>query len=146
MCIRDSCGIERIYVDKSLYRQFVDGFVDLTLKYKLGNPIEAGTNLGPMARASGAETVRNQIAEALQRGAKALVDEKKFAASKPGTPYLAPQVLVDVDHRMAVMREESFGPVIGLMPVENDAAAVRLMNDTDYGLSLIHISEPTRPY
>ncbi len=129
------CGIERIYVDKSHYTKFVDGFVDLTLKYKLGNPMEAGTNLGPMARASGAETVRGQVADALKRGARALVDEKAFAASKPGTPYPAPQVLVDVDHRMAVMREESFGPVIGIMPVAGDDEAVTLMNDSDFGLT-----------
>lgn len=129
------CGIERIYVDKSLYQKFVDGFVDLTLKYKLGNPIEAGTNLGPMARISGAETVRHQIADAQKRGAKALVDEKQFTASKPGSPYLAPQVLVNVDHTMSVMREESFGPVIGIMPVGGDDEAVKLMNDSDFGLT-----------
>jgi acyl-CoA reductase-like NAD-dependent aldehyde dehydrogenase len=129
------CGIERIYVHKDLYRKFVDGFVDLTLKYRLGDPLDKAVNLGPMARRSGAETVRRQIAEAVQRGARALIDERKFPVSKPGTPYLAPQVLVDVNHRMAVMREESFGPVIGIMPVAGDEEAAGLMNDSDYGLT-----------
>jgi acyl-CoA reductase-like NAD-dependent aldehyde dehydrogenase len=129
------CGIERIYAHKDLYRKFVDGFVDLTLKYRLGDPIDPATNLGPMARRSGAETVRGQIADALKRGAKALIDEKRFPRSKPGTPYLAPQVLVDVDHQMVVMRDESFGPVIGIMPVSGDDEAIGLMNDSDYGLT-----------
>ncbi len=129
------CGIERIYVHKDLYKKFVDGFVDLTLKYNLGNPIEQGTNLGPMARPSGAATVRAQIADATRRGAKALIDEKRFPRSKPGTPYLAPQVLVDVNHQMAAMRDESFGPVIGIMSVAGDDEAVGLMNDSDFGLT-----------
>jgi len=129
------CGIERIYVDRKLVKPFVDGFVDLTLKYKLGDPTDPSTNLGPMARASGAETVRGHVADALKRGARALVDEKHFPRSKPGTPYLAPQVLVEVDHRMAVMREESFGPVIGIMPVDGDEQAIGLMNDSDFGLT-----------
>ncbi|MGQ0674628.1 MAG: aldehyde dehydrogenase family protein [Rhodospirillales bacterium] len=129
------CGIERIYVHKDLYRKFVDGFVDLTLQYKLGDPIDKSTNLGPMARAGGADAVRAQIEDARKRGAKAVIDERRFPRSKPGTPYLAPQVLVDVNHQMAAMREESFGPVIGIMPVSGDDEAVGLMNDSDYGLT-----------
>jgi acyl-CoA reductase-like NAD-dependent aldehyde dehydrogenase len=129
------CGIERIYVDRKLYKPFVDGFVDLTMKYKLDDPIDPATTLGPMARTAGAETVRGHIAEAVKRGAKALVDERKFGRSRPGTPYLAPQVLVDVDHQMAVMREESFGPVVGIMPVDGDEQAIGLMNDSDFGLT-----------
>ncbi len=129
------CGIERIYVHKDLYRKFVDGFVALTLKYKLDNPIDNATTLGPMARVGGANTVRAQIADAARRGAKALIDEKRFPRSKPGTPYLAPQVLVDVNHQMAVMRDESFGPVIGIMPVAGDDEAAGLMNDSDFGLT-----------
>ena len=129
------CGIERIYVHKDLYKKFVDGFVDLTLKYRLGDPIDQATNLGPMARAGGAETVRAQIADATRRGARALIDEKRFPRSKPGTPYMAPQVLVDVNHQMAAMRDESFGPVIGIMQVASDDEAVGLMNDSDFGLT-----------
>jgi acyl-CoA reductase-like NAD-dependent aldehyde dehydrogenase len=129
------CGIERIYVHESLYAKFVEGFVDLTKTYKLGNPADKATNLGPMVRASAAEFVRGQIAEAVKQGAKSLVDPKHFPADKPGTPYLAPHVLVDVTHKMRVMTEESFGPVIGIMKVASDDEAVALMNDSEYGLT-----------
>ena len=129
------CAIERIYVHESLYDKFVDGFADLTRKYKLGNPMDKDTNLGPMVRTSAAEFVRGQIADAIRAGAKSLVDPKGFAADKAGTPYLAPHVLVNVDHKMSVMAEESFGPVIGIMKVKSDDEAVRLMNDSKYGLT-----------
>lgn len=129
------CGIERIYVHESLYGKFVEGFVDLTKTYKLGDPTDKATNLGPMVRASAAEFVRGQIAEAVRQGAKSLVDPKGFAADKPGTAYLAPHVLVDVTHKMRVMTEESFGPVIGIMKVTSDDEAVALMNDSEYGLT-----------
>src|SRR4029450_864086 len=88
-----------------------------------------------MGRTSPAEFGRGQIADAVKRGAKALIDPKSFAADKPGTPYLAPQVLVNVDHAMSVMSEESFGPVIGIMKVKSDDEAIRLMNDSKYGLT-----------
>lgn len=129
------CAIERIYVHESLYDKFVDGFVDLTKKYKLGNPLDTATNLGPMVRTSAAEFVRGQVADAVKHGAKALIDTKLFPADKPGTPYVAPQVLVNVDHSMSVMSEESFGPVIGIMKVKGDDEAVKLMNDSKYGLT-----------
>ncbi|HUQ73538.1 MAG TPA: aldehyde dehydrogenase family protein [Burkholderiales bacterium] len=129
------CGIERIYVHRSVYKPFVDAFVELTRQYKLGNPLERGTTLGPMVRASAADMVRGQIKEALGKGARALIDPKSFAADKDGTPYVAPQVLVDVDHRMQVMTEESFGPVVGIMAVESDEQAIKLMNDSRYGLT-----------
>jgi acyl-CoA reductase-like NAD-dependent aldehyde dehydrogenase len=129
------CAIERIYVHEKLFDKFVDGFVDLTRKYKLGNPLDPSTNLGPMVRTSAAEFVRGQIADAVKHGAKPLIDPKTFAADKPGTPYLAPQVLVNVDHSMGVMSEESFGPVIGIMKVKSDDEAIRLMNDSKYGLT-----------
>ena len=129
------CAIERIYVHESLYDKFVEGFADLTRKYKLGNPLDKDTNLGPMVRTSAAEFVRGQIADAVRAGAKALIDEKAFAANKPGTPYLAPQVLVNVDHKMSVMSEESFGPVIGIMKVKSDDEAIKLMNDSKFGLT-----------
>src|SRR4030088_1107898 len=88
-----------------------------------------------MVRASAADFVRGQIAEAVAKGARALVDPTGFPASRDGTPYLAPQVLVGVDHSMRVMSEESFGPVIGIMKVASDDEAVRLMNDSQYGLT-----------
>ncbi len=129
------CGIERIYVHKDVYDKFVDGYVALTRQYKLGNPLDPETTLGPMVRASAADFVRGQIADAVKAGARAHVDAKSFTADKPGSPYLAPQVLTGVDHSMRVMTEESFGPVIGIMKVGSDEEAIRLMNDSQYGLT-----------
>jgi acyl-CoA reductase-like NAD-dependent aldehyde dehydrogenase len=129
------CGIERIYVHADVYERFVDGFVDLTRTYVLGDPTNPDTTLGPMVRASAADFVRGQIADAIAAGARSLVDPKSFAADAPGTPYLAPHVLVGVTHAMRVMTEESFGPVIGIMKVGSDDEAVSLMNDSAYGLT-----------
>ncbi|MFM9086179.1 MAG: aldehyde dehydrogenase family protein [Acidimicrobiia bacterium] len=129
------CAIERIYVHRSVYRDFVDGFVDATRAYILGNPLDHATTIGPMVSATAAASVRSQIAEALAAGATALVGESDFAASRLGTPYLGPTVLVDVMHEMRVMSEESFGPVIGIMPVDGDDEAISRMNDSRYGLT-----------
>ena len=129
------CGIERIYVHEALYDDFVETYAALTRKYVLGNPLEAGTTLGPMSRRSLADAVRALTADAIKRGAKALIDPAAFAADTGDSPYLAPQVLVDVTHDMRVMRDECFGPVVGIMPVASDDAAVALMNDSDYGLT-----------
>jgi acyl-CoA reductase-like NAD-dependent aldehyde dehydrogenase len=129
------CGIERIYVHESVYDDFVDGFVELTRKYRLGNPLDADTNLGPMVRARAAEFARGQVEEAVAHGARSLVDPKDFPADRPGTPYMAPQVLVSVSHSMRLMHEESFAPVIGIMKVKSDDEAVALMNDSRYGLT-----------
>ena len=129
------CGIERIYVHDSVYNAFVEGFVDLTKQYVLGNPMDAETTIGPMVNAAAATFVRGQVSAALADGARALVDETHFAASAVGTAYMGPTVLVDVDHSMNIMREESFGPVIGIMRVQNDDEAIALMNDSPYGLT-----------
>ena len=129
------CGIERIYVHKSLYKDFVGGFVDLTKKYVLGSPLDEATTLGPMIKPEAADFVRKQIKSALRGGAKAHIDAKSFAMDKAGTSYMAPQVLTDVNHQMSVMTEESFGPVVGIMKVSDDDEAVTLMNDSDYGLT-----------
>ncbi len=129
------CGIERIYVHESLYDAFVSKFVELTKQYKLGNPLDAQVNLGPMVRKEAADFVRGEIAKAVAQGARAMVDEALFPESKAGTAYLAPQVLVDVDHSMSVMSEENFGPVVGIMKVKDDAEAIALMNDSAYGLT-----------
>ncbi|XHC04655.1 aldehyde dehydrogenase family protein [Seohaeicola saemankumensis] len=127
------CGIERIYVHESLFDAFVEKSVALVSGYTLGNPLEAETTLGPMAQVRFADLVRAQTAEAVAAGAKALIDPALFP--QDGGAYLMPQILVNVDHSMRVMREESFGPVVGIMPVKDDAEALRLMNDSDYGLT-----------
>ncbi len=118
------CGIERIYVHEKVYAPFVEGFVDLTKKYVVGNPLDEATTIGPMARASFADTVRGQIGEALRKGAKKHVG-MKHDKDRDGSPYLAPEVLTEVNHQMAVMREESFGPVVGIMKVKDDDEAVQ---------------------
>jgi acyl-CoA reductase-like NAD-dependent aldehyde dehydrogenase len=129
------CAVERIYVHESIYKPFVEGFVELTRQYVLGNPLDPGTTLGPMVRQSAADFVKNQVGQALAKGAKILIDPTHFPAHQPGTPYLAPQVLIDIDHTMDLMREETFGPAIGIMSVKDDAEAIRLMNDSRYGLT-----------
>jgi acyl-CoA reductase-like NAD-dependent aldehyde dehydrogenase len=99
------CGIERIYVHKSVYKEFLEGFIDLTKTYVLGSPLEEATTLGPMIK------------------------------DKKGSPYMAPQVLTGVNHQMSVMTEESFGPVVGIMKVSGDDEAIDFMNDSAYGLT-----------
>ncbi|TMH87930.1 MAG: aldehyde dehydrogenase family protein [Betaproteobacteria bacterium] len=126
------CAVERIYVHRAVFKPFVEGFVELARQYRLGNPLERQTTLGPLVRTEAANSVRAQIRDALNKGAKALLDPK---ADREGTPYLAPQVLVEVDHGMAVMTEETFGPVVGIMAVASDEEAVGLMNDSRYGLT-----------
>jgi acyl-CoA reductase-like NAD-dependent aldehyde dehydrogenase len=129
------CAVERIYVQRDLYDEFVERFVALTRQYRLGNPLQADTTLGPMVRTSGAELVTDQIRDAVSRGARTLIDPREFPEARDGTPYVAPQVLVDVDHRMEIMREETFGPAVGIMSVKDDDEAVALMNDNRYGLT-----------
>jgi acyl-CoA reductase-like NAD-dependent aldehyde dehydrogenase len=129
------CGIERIYVHKQVWADFLDGFVDLTKQYVLGSPLDQETTLGPMIRAEAAAFVRKQIASAVRAGAKMHIDPKSFPMDKTGTPYMAPQVLTSVTHRMSVMMDESFGPVVGIMKVSGDEEALELMNDSPYGLT-----------
>ncbi|KAF9896505.1 hypothetical protein BX616_007311, partial [Lobosporangium transversale] len=129
------CAIERIYVHADIYDQFVDLFVKETKNYRLGNPLDPETTLGPMVKAKAADFVRGQIAEAVSQGAKTHIDVSLFPDDKFGTPYMAPQVLTEVTHEMRIMTEESFGPVIGIMKVASDEEAIQLMNDSDFGLS-----------
>ena len=129
------CGIQRIYVHERLYDDFVAGAISLTEQYVLGIPTDPATTLGPVVRPAAAEQIRKQVAASVSNGARAAIDERRFAASRAGTAYLAPQLLLDVDHGMSVMREEIFGPVAGVMKVSGDEEAVRLMNDSDFGLT-----------
>jgi acyl-CoA reductase-like NAD-dependent aldehyde dehydrogenase len=129
------CGIERIYVHEAVYARFVEAFVETTRTYRLGDPRDPGTTLGPMVRAGAAELVRAQVAEAVAAGARSLVDPAGYPADSPGTPYLAPRVLVDVDHSMRIMTEETFGPAVGIQRVRSDGEAIALMNDSAYGLT-----------
>ena len=129
------CGIERIYVHESLYDAFVEQAVALVKQYKLGRSDDPETTLGPLVRAEAADFVRRQISEAVAQGAFAHIDPTRFALDRPGSAYLAPQVLTDVYHGMRVMTEESFGPVVGIQKVKDDEEALALMNDSEFGLT-----------
>lgn len=126
------CGIERLYVHESLFDAFLEKAVALVKGYTLGDPLDPETTLGPMAARRFADTVRAQIAEAVAAGAVAHIPT--FARDDGGT-YLTPQILTNVSHDMRVMREESFGPVVGIMKVSGDEEAIALMNDSPYGLT-----------
>jgi acyl-CoA reductase-like NAD-dependent aldehyde dehydrogenase len=129
------CGLQRIYVHDQLYESFVDGFIELTRQYVLGDPLQPATTLGPVVRTTAATGIREQIAASIKAGARAGIDTAQFMADKANTPYVAPQILLDVDHSMPVMREEIFGPVAGIMRVRSDDEAVALMNDSAFGLT-----------
>lgn len=129
------CGIERIYVQAPVFEEFVARAVAVTGQYRLGNPTDAATTLGPVVSAKAAAFIRAQTAEAVGQGARAMVEPGGFTPERLGPAYLAPQILVDVHHGMRVMQEETFGPVVGIMKVESDDEAVRLMNDSAYGLT-----------
>jgi acyl-CoA reductase-like NAD-dependent aldehyde dehydrogenase len=128
------CGIERIYVHSDVYDRFVDGFVESARGWTLGNPLDQDTVVGPMAQGRLADVVREQTIEALRKGAKAHLNWK-HDLDEESSPYLAPEVLTNVNHQMSVMREESFGPVVGIMKVSDDDEAITLMNDSPYGLT-----------
>ena len=127
------CAIERVYVAREVFDTFVDAFVAEVERYVVGDPRDPATTLGPLVRARNAHEVQAQVEQAIARGARSLIDPGRFGALEP--PYLAPQVLVDVDHSMALMSEETFGPAIGLMPVDSDDEAILKMNDSRYGLT-----------
>ncbi len=129
------CAIERIYVHEAVYDRFVDGFVEFARGYKLDDPTDPETTLGPLVRPAAAEFVRDQIRDAVAVGAKAHLDPKTFVRDAPGSAYMAPQVLTGVDHSMRIMTEETFGPAVGIMNVSSDEEAIRLMNDSRYGLT-----------
>ena len=138
------CGIERIYVTASLYDEFVERAVKIVSGYILGNPLDEATTLGPMAHTRFAAEVRAQTSEAIASGAVAQIDPALFPQDDGGA-YLMPQVLTDVSHDMRVMRDESFGPVVGIMKVENDEEAIRLMNDSEFGLTAsLWTNDPVR--
>ncbi|HEU0223266.1 MAG TPA: aldehyde dehydrogenase family protein [Paracoccaceae bacterium] len=138
------CGIERIYVTEALFEPFVEKAVAWATALRLGNPLDPATTLGPMANRRFADLVRAQTREAVAQGATALIDPAGFPEDDGGT-FLMPQVLVKVNHQMRVMREESFGPVVGIMAVRSDEEALTLMNDSPYGLTAsLWTSDPER--
>ena len=126
------CSVERVYVQQSIFDAFVAAFVATVGSFKIGDPLDEDTYLGPLTRAAQIDVLEAQIADAKRKGTRILMGGKRLRGRGN---YFAPTVLIDVDHRMKVMREESFGPIIGLMAVPDDRRAVELMNDTRYGLT-----------
>ena len=130
------CSVERIYVHRDAYKAFVDAFVNEVKGFKIGDPTLDGTYIGPLTRAPQIGVLDAQVADAKKKGAKVLVGGKRARDGRLGKGnYYQPTVLVGVDHSMAVMKDESFGPIIGIQSVRDDDEAVRLMNDTSYGLT-----------
>ena len=129
------CGIERIYVDEKIFDNFVDAFKAQTEKYVLGNPLDENTNLGPVVKLSAANNIRNQVSTTIQSGAKNIIDGSKFKNDNSDNCYVSPSALIDVDHNMSFMTEETFGPTVGIMKVKNENEAENLMNDSAYGLT-----------
>jgi acyl-CoA reductase-like NAD-dependent aldehyde dehydrogenase len=127
------CAVERVYVHRRIWEPFLDAFVTAVRGFRLGDPLDDATYIGPLARREPqVALLEGQVADAVARGARVLVGGARV--ERPGH-FFAPTVLVDVDHRMRVMRDETFGPLIGLMPVADDAEALRLVRDTAYGLT-----------
>ena len=126
------CGIERIYVVESLYEKFLNKAINIVQNYKLGNPLEPETTIGPMANKRFSDEVRLQINEAIELGATAHIEV--FKNDDAGT-YVTPQILTGVDHNMRIMNDETFGPVVCIMPVSSDEEAISLMNDSEFGLT-----------
>ncbi len=129
------CGIERIYVHQNVYEKFVKSFVALTQNAILGDALDSTTTLGPMVNRKAAQHAREQISQALHMGAKVHINEENFPLSQMNSNYLAPQVLTHVNHNMDIMMQESFAPVVGVMKVLSDDDAIKLINDSAYGLT-----------
>ena len=129
------CGVERIYVHQDVYEPFLETFIAVANELQLGDPRDSSTTLGPVVRIRNAEGIQAQLDEAIAAGARPLLDPAHFTETQRGLPYMAPQALVDVDHSMRIMSEETFGPAVGIMQVRDDAEAIALMNDSLYGLT-----------
>ncbi|HGG56676.1 MAG TPA: aldehyde dehydrogenase family protein, partial [Nannocystis exedens] len=139
------CAVERIYVHRSLYGEFVEAFVAEVQRLNVGDPLDPETTMGPVVNPQAAAWIREQAAEALAKGARKLSDDNAFSLPDTSTCYLAPQVFDRVDHSMSLMREESFGPIIGIMPFDDDEQALALANDSRFGLSAsVWTEDPSR--
>ncbi|KAL6710010.1 hypothetical protein ACN47E_009801 [Coniothyrium glycines] len=130
------CSVERVYVDEKIHDEFVSAVQEVLKGYKLGDPFDKSTHVGPVVSKRSAETIQAHIKDALEKGAKDATPENATFKNPPaGGNYIAPTLLTGVTHDMAVMTEETFGPVIPVMKVKNDAEAIKLMNDSQFGLT-----------
>ncbi|MBI2082269.1 MAG: aldehyde dehydrogenase family protein [Deltaproteobacteria bacterium] len=126
------CAVERIYVHKKIFEPFLELFLGEVKKLKVGDPLDRQTTQGPLARPQQVVLLEAQVKDALHRSAKLLIGGKRWGTQGA---FFEPTVFTNVDHTMNLMREETFGPLIGIQKVEDDEEAIRLMNDTDYGLT-----------
>jgi acyl-CoA reductase-like NAD-dependent aldehyde dehydrogenase len=124
------CAVERIYVHRKIYEPFVAAFLKTVQGFKIGDPTDAATYIGPLARAAQIPILENQVADAVSKGARLAAGGKRMKGN-----YFEPTVLLDATHAMKVMQDESFGPIIGIMAVDDDDEALKLMQDTPYGLT-----------
>ncbi|KAJ7136151.1 succinate semialdehyde dehydrogenase [Mycena epipterygia] len=131
------CAVERIYVHEEVFDDFVAKFVEIVRRYKLGEPTRTDVTLGPVVSVAAADRIRKQIDDAIAAGATALIQPETWPLRrlKLSPAWVIPQVLVDVNHTMDIMMEETFGPVVGIMKVTSDEEALQLMNDSPYGLT-----------
>lgn len=130
------CSVERVYVDEKIHDDFVSAIQNVLKGYKLGDPMDKGTHIGPVVSKRSAETIRAHVEDALQKGAKDATPENETFKRPPADGnYVAPTLLINVNHDMAVMTEETFGPVIPVMKVKSDTEAIKLMNDSQFGLT-----------
>ena len=126
------CSVERIYVHESIHDAFIEAFVAEVKTFRLGDPLDENTYIGPITRRPQLDVLQKQVTDAKRRGATLLTGGS--IARRTGN-WFEPTVLTDVDHRMSLMRDESFGPVIGIQKVEDDSEAMLMMNDSEYGLT-----------
>ncbi|KAH7354938.1 putative succinate-semialdehyde dehydrogenase [Rhexocercosporidium sp. MPI-PUGE-AT-0058] len=130
------CSLERVYVDEKIHDEFVEAVQKVLTGYKLGNPFDKGTHIGPVISKRSKEAIEAHIKDALDKGAKdATPDNESFKSLPPEGNFVKPTLLTNVTHEMAVMTEETFGPVIPVMKVKNDSEAIKLMNDSEFGLT-----------
>jgi len=130
------CSLERIYVDEKVHDEFIEKIQDVLKNYKLGDPFDKDTHVGPVVSKRSKETIDAHIKDAVEKGAKDVTPENKSFESAPSDGnFVKPTLLINVDHGMTVMTEETFGPVIPVMKVRNDSEAIKLMNDSEFGLT-----------
>ncbi|MBL93915.1 MAG: hypothetical protein CMF70_01255 [Magnetovibrio sp.] len=127
--------MKRIYVNREIYPYFLEGFIEKIKCYKLGDPTKPDTTLGPLVSVSAADNIRTQVTKAKNSGGQTTINQNLFPADTPGSPYMTPQAMINVDHSMDIMREETFGPLVGIMRVSSDSEAIELMNDSQFGLT-----------
>ena len=130
------CSLERVYVDEKIHDEFAEAVQNVLKNYKLGDPFDKETHVGPVISKRSKETIEAHIKDALDKGAKdATPENKTFEAPPADGNFVKPTLLTNVDHTMAIMTEETFGPVIPVMKVKGDSEAIKLMNDSEFGLT-----------